>query len=164
MPPEFSFDIASKPDLTEVDNAIQMSLKEILNRFDFKGTKTTITKEADKLTIVSDDDFKLNAVIDILKGRLIKRGVSIKFFDWSAKPEDSLGGTKRLVAKIKSGIPQEQAKEISKKIKDWGLKVRTQIQGEEVRVFSKSKDDLQVAIQSLKKAELPVELQFINFR
>jgi len=164
MPPEFSFDIASKPNMTEVENAIQMALKEIVNRFDFKGSKTEITKETDKIVILSDDDFKLRSVIDILQGRLVKRGVSLKFFDWSEKAEDSLGGTKRLNAKIKNGIPQEQAKEITKKIKDWGLKVRTQIQGEEVRVFSKSKDDLQVAIQSLKKAELPIELQFVNFR
>ena len=164
MASEFSFDIASKPNLTEAENAIQMSLKEIYQRFDFKGTKTAINIETDKLIVVSDDDFKLRSVLDILKGKLVKRGVSLKFFDWSAKPEDSLGGAKKLSAKIQSGIPQEQAKEITKKIRDWGLKVKTQIQGEEIRVFSKSKDDLQTAIQSLRSAELPIELQFVNFR
>jgi len=158
-----SFDIVSKVNLTEVDNAIQMSMKEILNRFDFKGTKTEMKRLDDKMTVISDDDYKLKAVIEILQGKLVKRGVSLKFLDYG-KTEQALGGTARQEITIKQGIPQEQAKEINKKIKEWGLKVQTQIQGDQIRVTAKKIDDLQAVIQGLKKANLPIELQFINYR
>lgn len=163
MAQDNSFDIVSKVNLTEVDNAMQMSLKEILNRFDFKGTKTEMKRLEDKLTIISDDDYKLKSVIEILQGKLVKRGVSLKFLEYG-KTEQALGGTARQEITIKQGIPQEQAKEINKKIKDWGLKVQTQIQGDQIRVSAKKIDDLQAVIQGLRGANLPIEFQFVNMR
>lgn len=163
MAQDHSFDITSKPNLAEVENAIQMALKEILNRFDFKGTKTEIKKEPDKITITSDDDYKLKSVIEILNTKLVKRGISLKFFEYG-KIEQALGGTVRQEAKIKDGISQEQAKEINKKIKELGLKVQTQIQGDQIRVVAKKIDDLQGTIQALKGVNFPIELQFVNYR
>jgi len=163
MAQDHSFDITSKPNLAEVENAIQMALKEILNRFDFKGTKTEIKKEPDKITITSDDDYKLKSVIEILNAKLVKRGLSLKFFEYG-KIEQALGGTVRQEAKIKDGISQEQAKEINKKIKELGLKVQTQIQGDQIRVVAKKIDDLQGTIQALKGVNFPIELQFVNYR
>ena len=164
MPQDHSFDIVSKVNFQELDNAIQMSLKEISQRFDFKGSKTEIKKEEDnKLVIISDDDYKLRSTIDILQNKMIKRGISLKFLEFG-KVEPALTGTVRQEATIKQGIEQEQAKEINKKIKDAGLKVQTQIQGDQIRVTGKKLDDLQLVIQSLKKTELPIELQFVNYR
>lgn len=163
MAADHSFDIVSKVNLTEFDNAIQMSLKEILNRFDFKGTKTEIKRETDKLVIISDDDYKLKSVIEILSGKLVKRGISLKFLEFG-KVEQALGGTVRQEVKIKQGIQQEQAKEINKKIKESGLKVQTQIQGDQIRVVAKKIDELQAVMQFLKKSNLPIELQFVNYR
>ena len=163
MAQDNSFDIVSKANLTEVDNAVQMSLKEILNRFDFKGTKTEMHRTEEKLTVISDDEYKLKSVLEILQGKLVKRGISLKFLDYG-KIEQALGGTARQEITIKQGIPQEQAKEINKRIKDWGLKVQTQIQGDQIRVSAKKIDDLQAVIQGLKKANLPIELQFVNMR
>lgn len=163
MAQDNSFDIVSKVNLTEVDNAVQMSLKEILNRFDFKGTKTEMKRADDKLTVISDDDYKLKSVLEILQGKLVKRGVSLKFLEYG-KTEQALGGTARQEITIKQGITQEQAKEINKKIKDWGLKVQTQIQGDQIRVSAKKIDDLQAVIQGLRGANLPIELQFVNMR
>lgn len=163
MPQDHSFDIVSKVNLAEMDNAIQMSMKEIQTRFDFKGSKSEIRREPDKIIIVSDDAFKLKSVIDILHPKLIKRGVSIKFLEYG-KIEEALGGTVRQEALIKQGIVQEQAKEINKKIKEMGLKVQSQIQGDQLRVTAKKIDDLQLVLQNLKKATLPIELQFVNFR
>ncbi|KAF0134960.1 MAG: hypothetical protein FD145_341 [Candidatus Saganbacteria bacterium] len=163
MPQDHSFDIVSKINLAELDNAISMALKEISQRFDFKGSKTEINHEEDKLVYISDDEFKLKSVIDILSTKLIKRGISLKFFDYG-KIEHSLGGAVRQEAKIKQGISAEQAKEINKKIKDFGLKVQSQIQGDQIRVFGKKIDDLQAVMQNLKQANLPIELQFINYR
>ena len=164
MPQDHSFDIVSKPNIAEMDNAIQMSLKEILNRFDFKGTKSEIKREGEeKLVLVSDDDFKLKNVINILHEKLVKRGISLKFLDYGSI-EHALQGTVRQEAKIKIGIPQEQAKEINKKIKDMKLKVQSTIQGDQIRVTAKKIDDLQLVLQNLKKANLPIELQFVNYR
>ena len=163
MAQDHSFDIVSKMNLQELDNAIQMSLKEIGQRFDFKGSITEIKHEKEAIVIVSDDEFKLKSVVDILQGKLVKRGISLKFLEYG-KIESALGETARQEIKLKQGISQEQAKEINKKIKDTGLKVQSQIQGDQLRVFGKKLDDLQLVIQSLKKAELPIELQFVNYR
>jgi hypothetical protein len=163
MAQDNSFDIVSKVNLAEVDNATSMSMKEILNRFDFKGTKTEMNRVEDKLTITSDDEFRLKSVIEILSLKLVKRGISLKFLE-RGKVEQALGGTAREEIKIKQGIEQEQAKAINKLIKDMGVKVQTQIQGDQIRVSAKKLDDLQIVIQNLKKANLPIELQFINYR
>lgn len=161
----FSFDVTSKVDMQEVKNAVDQSLKEIGQRFDFKGTKTEVTlKEKEmELVVVSDDEYKLKAVVDIVKAKLIKRGVSSRAFTFGAV-EPSLGGLARQVAKIQSGLTVEKAKEITKEIKDGKLKVQTQIQADQVRVQSKSKDELQTAIVFLKQKDFGVDLQFVNYR
>jgi cyclic-di-GMP-binding protein len=161
---DFSFDIVSKIDLQELDNAINMSMKEISQRFDFKGSVSDIKNEDNKkLAIVSDDEFKLKNVIDILQNKLIKRGISLKFLEYG-KVESSLGGSVKQEITLKQGIPQEKSKQINTLIKDKKLKVQTQIQGDQIRTSSKSKDDLQSVIQTLRAANLDIELQFINFR
>ncbi len=163
MPQDHSFDIVSKPDLQEVDNAITMAMKELANRFDFKGSNSKIEKEAENLKLTSEDEYKLKNVAGILQDKLIKRKISLKFFEFG-KIEESLGGQVKQIVTVKKGIPQEKAKEINKLIKELGVKVQSQIQGDEIRVFSKKLDDLQVVIQKLRSANLPLELQFINYR
>jgi len=163
MASDHSFDIVSRPNLQEVDNAISMSAKEIDQRFDFKGSLTEIKRETDKLVINTSDEYKLKSTADILQTKLVKRGVSLKFLEYG-KMEEALGGRMRQEIKIKQGLSQEQAKDINKRIKDLGLKVQSQIQGDQVRVFAKKLDDLQIVIQNLRKANLPIELQFVNYR
>lgn len=164
MPQDHSFDIVSKPNFQEVDNAISMAMKEIANRFDFKGSISAITKEgADKLKIVSEDEFKLKNVVNVLQDKLAKRQIPIKFFEFG-KIEEALGGTAKQEVKILSGIPQEKAKEITKLIKASGLKVQAQIQGDEIRVSAKKIDDLQAVMQYIKAANLPLALSFLNYR
>ena len=163
MAKDHSFDIVSKPNLQEIDNAVNMAMKEILNRYDFKGSQSKITNDKEKVVIIADDDYKLRSIIEILHTKLAKRGVSLKFLEYG-KVEEALGGTIRQEAKIKSGISQDQAKEINKKIKALGLKVQSQIQGDQIRVSAKKIDDLQAVMQGLKAANLPIALQFINYR
>lgn len=163
MAKDNSFDITSTADLAEVDNAISMVMKEIVNRFDFKGSKSDISRSEEVIKIVSDDDYKLGQVIDILKNKLIKRKISLKFLDLQ-KAEDALGGTKKQDIKIKQGITQEMAKEIVKTIKNAKLKVQASIQGDQVRVSAKKIDDLQSVIGLLRSSNLPIELQFENYR
>ena len=165
MPEQNSFDVVSKVDMQEVKNAVDQSLKEIHQRFDFKGTKTDLTlKEKEgELVIISDDEYKLKSVVDILKAKLIKRSVSVKAFTFGSV-EPALGGTVRQVAKIQSGLSTEKAKEIVKEIKEGKFKVQAQIQGDQVRVLSKSRDDLQLVIGFLKSKDFGVDLQFSNYR
>ncbi|MFI8713059.1 YajQ family cyclic di-GMP-binding protein [Brevibacillus brevis] len=163
MSKESSFDIVSKVELAEVNNAIQTALKEIENRFDFKGSKSSISLEKEELVLVSDDDFKLSQVKDILLGKLIKRDVPIKNLDYG-KIEPAAGGTVRQRVKLVQGIDKDNAKKINSIIKDTGLKVKTQIQDDQIRVTGKSKDELQQIINAIRKADLPLEVQFINYR
>jgi uncharacterized protein YajQ (UPF0234 family) len=163
MAKDHSFDIVSKPNLQEIDNAISMAMKEITTRFDFKGSISKIEKEGENLKITSEDEFKLKNVINILQDKLVKRKVALKFFEYG-KIEEALGGTVKQPVTIKQGIPQEKAKEITKLIKASGLKVQAQIQGDQIRVSAKKIDDLQALIARIKAANLPIELQFINYR
>ncbi len=160
-----SFDVVSKVEMQEVKNAIDQALKEIHQRFDFKGTKTELAlKEKElELVIVSDDEYKLKSVVDILKAKLIKRNVSVKAFAFGVV-EPALGGTVRQVAKIQSGLSTDKAKEITKAIKDGKLKVQAQIQGDQVRVQGKSRDELQAVIALLKAKDFGIDLQFVNYR
>src|SRR3989304_1603183 len=159
-----SFDIVSKVDEQEVDNAVNQAIKEMSQRYDFKGSKSEIKWEKkEEVTITADDDYKLKAVIDILQTKLAKRGVSLKSLEYG-KVEDASGGLKRQVIKILQGIPQDKAKEISKSIKDLKLKVEAQIQGDQLRISGKKVDDLQEAIRSLKEKDLKIALQFVNMR
>ncbi|MBE9503164.1 MAG: YajQ family cyclic di-GMP-binding protein [Proteobacteria bacterium] len=158
-----TFDIVSKVDMQEVDNAVNQAKKEIAQRYDFKGTKSEITLEKDSITVLGDDDYKLQAVIDILQSKIIKRGISLKSLDYGTKAEAS-GQMMRQVVGIKQGISKEKGKEINKIIKDTKMKVQSQIQDDQVRVTAKKIDDLQEVIQLLKGKDLDVDLQFVNMR
>ena len=163
MPQDHSFDIVSKPNVQEIDNAIQMAMKEISTRFDFKGSVSKIEKEAEKIKLVSEDEFKLKNVSTILLEKLARRQVPLKFFEFG-KIEESLAGAVKQEVTIKQGIPQEKAKEITKLIKASGLKVQAQIQGDEIRISAKKIDDLQATMQQVKAANLPIALSFVNYR
>ncbi len=163
MAKENSFDIVSQVNMAEVNNAIQQALREIGNRYDFKGSQSDITLDGEEIVIVSDDEYKLEQVKDVLGSKLVRRGVSLKSLEYQ-KIEPAAGGTVRQRARIKQGIPQEVAKQISKLIRDSGKKVRTQIQGDQMRVFGKSRDELQQVIQMVKAADLPIDVQFVNYR
>ncbi|CAJ1002780.1 MULTISPECIES: YajQ family cyclic di-GMP-binding protein [Bacillales] len=163
MSKESSFDIVSKVDLAEVTNAIHTAVKEIENRFDFKGSKSSITLEKEEIVLVSDDEFKLGQVKDILIGKLVKRNVPVKNLDYG-KVEPAAGGTVRQRVKLVQGIDKDNAKKITGIIKETGLKVKSQIQDDQIRVSGKSKDDLQAVIAAIRKADLPIEVQFINYR
>ncbi|WP_027417593.1 YajQ family cyclic di-GMP-binding protein [Aneurinibacillus terranovensis] len=163
MSKENSFDVVSKVDLSEVTNAVNQAMKEIETRYDFKGSKSDITLEQDELVVVSDDEFKLEQVKDVLNGKLIKRGISLKSVTYG-KVEPASGGTVRQRGKIAQGIDAENMKKINKIIKDSKVKVKSQIQDDQIRVTGKSRDELQQIIALLKGADLPLDLQFINFR
>ena len=163
MAQDHSFDIVSKPNLTEIDNAIQMAMKEIVNRFDFKGSISKIEKEGENIKLTGEDDFRIKSVNTVLQNKLVKRGIALKFFEYK-NIEDAAGGHKKQLVVIKQGIPQEKAKEIVKLIKAMGVKVQASIQGEQIRVSGKKLDDLQIVIQKLKAANLPLVLQFVNYR
>jgi uncharacterized protein YajQ (UPF0234 family) len=165
MADQFSFDVVSEVNMQEMKNVVDQATKEIKQRFDFKDSKTEITlKEKEKeLTVISDDEYKLNAVNEIIKAKCVKRGVSLKALNYGAI-EPALGGTVRQVVKIQSGIAADKAKELTKSVKDSKLKVQAQIQGEQVRIVSKSKDELQAAIAFLKQKDFGIDLQFTNYR
>jgi len=158
-----SFDIVSKVDMQEVDNAVNQARKEISQRYDFKGSKSEIDVEDEKITVLADDDFKLKAVIDIIQSKMIRRKISLKSFDYG-KVEGASGGMARQVITIKQGISKEKGKEINKIIKETKMKVQSQIQGDQVRVTGKKIDDLQAVIGLLKGKDLGLDLQFVNMR
>jgi len=163
MASEASFDIVSKLDMQELTNAVRQAEKEIETRFDFKGSKSSITIEKDELVVVSDDEYKLKSVIDILQGKMVKRGVPIRNLEYG-KIEPAALGTVRQRIRLKQGIDQNAAKKINTMIRDSKLKVKSQIQGDQIRVSGKSRDDLQAVIRMLKAADVGVELQFTNYR
>jgi len=160
---ESSFDIVSKVDLQEVRNAIAQAMKEISTRFDLKGTGSDVSLGEDELILVSSDDYKLKAVRDVLEGRLVKRNVPLKALDWG-KPEEALSGTMRQRVTMQKGIPTEKAREIVKLIKQTKLRVQASIQGEQVRVAGKSRDDLQAVMKMLRDGDLGIDMQFTNYR
>jgi uncharacterized protein YajQ (UPF0234 family) len=163
MAQEFSFDIVSKTEMQEVANAVQQAQKELAQRFDFKGSKSSIEFAAEELTLVSDDEGKMRQLKDILENKLVKRKVSLKALDWSKLEAASLG-TVRLKAKIVQGVESEKAKAIVKTIKDAKIKVQASIQGDQVRVTGRNKDDLQRAIALVKENDYGIPLQFTNYR
>jgi uncharacterized protein YajQ (UPF0234 family) len=165
MAQEFSFDVVSKVDLQEVQNAVQQASKEIATRFDFRGSKSKIewNEKELTLTLTSDDEGKLKSVKDILETRLVKRGVAVKSLDYQ-KVEPAAMGTVRQLVKIQQGIASEKAKEIVKAIKDRKLKVQAAIQGDQVRVSGRAKDDLQEVMALLRAGDFGVPLQFTNYR
>ena len=163
MAQEFSFDVVSKSDMQEVANAVVQAQKELAQRFDFKGSKSSIELTAEELTLVSDDEGKLVSVKDILETKLVKRKVSLKALDYG-KIEQAAGGTVRQKAKIVQGIEIEKAKAIVKTIKDAKVKVQASIQSDQVRVVGRSKDDLQKAMTLVRETDYGIPLQFTNYR
>ena len=158
-----SFDIVSQVDQQEVKNAIEQANKEITNRYDFKGSDARIELKELELSVYADDEFKLGQVMDVLRGRLAKRGVDARSLEEGTLEKISGDKVKRPV-KVKAGIEQDKAKSIVKLLKDAKLKVAGSIQGDAVRVSGAKKDDLQAAIQLVRKSVTDVPLQFINFR
>jgi cyclic-di-GMP-binding protein len=163
MAQESSFDIVSETNWQELANAVDQTQREIATRFDFKGTKVAITLENKELILLADDDGKLKQLKDVLESKLIKRGIALKAVNYQ-KIESALGGTVRQKAAMINGIVQEHAKKINQIIRDSKLKVRSQVIEEKVRVTAKSKDDLQEVMQLLSNTELPIPLQYTNYR
>jgi uncharacterized protein YajQ (UPF0234 family) len=163
MPQDFSFDVVSKTDLQEVANAVQQAQKELAQRFDFKGSKSSIELAEEEITLVSDNDGKLIQVKDVLETKLVKRHVALKALEYG-KLEQASMGTVRQKAKIVQGIESEKAKAIVKTIKDAKVKVQASIQGDQVRITGRNKDDLQKAIALIKENDYGIPLQFTNYR
>ena len=160
---DFSFDIVSRADMMEVKNAIDQAQKELHNRYDLKGTKCEIVHEKDDITVIADDEFRLDQVKDIVFSKLIKRGIDGRQIEWG-KVEPGAGISVKTKLTFKVGIAQDKAKALIKQIRDKGLKVQAQIQGDEVRVSSKSKDDLQKTIAFVKGLDLDYPVNFVNMR
>jgi uncharacterized protein YajQ (UPF0234 family) len=165
MAEEHSFDIVCEIDLQEVSNAVNQAMKEIGQRFDFKGSKSSIEldKAAKSIKLISDDEHKLKSVIHILQSKLIKRGIPLKALIYG-KVEPASGNTVRQIVNLQQGVPIEKAKEIVKIIKDTKLKVSAEIQKDQVRVRGKKIDDLQKIISILKEKDLGIHIQFANYR
>jgi uncharacterized protein YajQ (UPF0234 family) len=160
---ESSFDVVSSVDLQEVKNAVAQAMKEIANRFDLKGTGSDIELKGEELLLTSSDEFKLKAVRDVLEGRLVKRSVPLKALSFGVA-EEALGGTVRQKVSLQQGIPSEKAREIVKIIKGSKIKVQAAIQGDQVRVSGKNKDDLQSVMRMLRDSNLDINMQFTNYR
>lgn len=163
MAGDCSFDIVSQFDEQELVNAIDQARREIQTRYDLKDTKTEVTHTSDNITIVTESTLSLKGVRDILESKAVKRGLSLKIFN-PGKEEDAAGGRVRQVITLQQGISQDRAKELGKMIRDAFPKIKTQIQGEAVRVIGKNRDDLQAVISMLKQKDYPIALQFINYR
>ncbi|MGH7660679.1 MAG: YajQ family cyclic di-GMP-binding protein [Vulcanimicrobiaceae bacterium] len=163
MPAESSFDVVSRVDQQELENALNQARKEIEGRFDFKNSKTSIENTDKDITIVSDDELKLKNVLDIVQTRAVRRGISLKAFEYG-KVEPASQNTLRQKITLKAGIPKDKSKPIFDAIKAAKLKVNAQFQGDQIRVTAKSKDDLQKVINLLKSLEYELPLQFVNYR
>ncbi|MBI2619094.1 MAG: YajQ family cyclic di-GMP-binding protein [Ignavibacteriales bacterium] len=160
-----SFDIVSEVNLQEVDNALNQAQKEIGQRYDFKGSKSSLDfrQKEKEIVVIADDDFKLRSVIEILQSKLIKRSVPVKALRYGAV-EPAANSTIRQVVSLRVGIDREDAKTLVKMIKDSKLKVQAQIMEDQVRVMGKNKDDLQQVIKLLRETDFPFAMQFVNYR
>lgn len=163
MAKESSFDVVSRADLNEVRNAVNMAQKEIATRYDFKKSVSSVTLEGEVLVLVSDDEGKLKQVVDVLEEKLVRRKVPLKALQYG-KMEEALGGTVRQRVPIAQGIPDDKAKAMNKLLRQRCRKVKVQIQGDTLRVFSASKDELQAAMALLREQDWGVPLQFVNYR
>jgi hypothetical protein len=160
---ESSFDVVSSVDMQEVKNAIAQAMKEIVTRFDLKGTGSEVSLAGEEIVLASSDEYKLKAVRDVLETRLVKRNVPLKALSFGTV-EKALGGTARQKVALQKGIPSEKAREIVKLIKGAKIKVQAAIQGDQVRVSGKNKDDLQSVMHLLKQTDLGIDMQFTNYR
>ena len=160
-----SFDVVSQVDLQEVDNAVQQTVKEISQRFDFKGklAKIELDRKENKIMLTAQDDFILKAMVEIFQSKAVRRQISLKAFSFETV-ETNVSGVAKQTVTLQQGIPQEKAKKINSAIKETGLKVQSQIQGDQIRVSGKSRDDLQTVIHSLRSRDFDIPLQFVNYR
>ncbi|HKO42770.1 MAG TPA: YajQ family cyclic di-GMP-binding protein [Pyrinomonadaceae bacterium] len=163
MAQQNSFDIVSEVDRAEVTNAINQTVKEVRQRFDFKGSSATVALEANELVLTAEDETKLRNMNDIFQQKLVRRGVPLKALSYG-NVEPAAGGTVRQRVQIQQGIPQDKAKEVVKFIKDSKAKVQASIQGDIVRVAGKDRDTLQSVIASLKQKDFGIDMQFSNYR
>ncbi len=163
MASEYSFDIVSKVDLQEVDNAVYQSMKEIKTRYDFKGSVSQIKREGQDVIMISEDQYKLKSVNDILSQKLVKRGIPLKALSYS-NIQETRGGTVTQKISLQQGIPTEKAREIVKIIKSMKLKVQSSIMGDQLRVKGKNKDELQAVMKHLRESKLQIDMQFTNYR
>ena len=158
-----SFDIVSRTEMTEVDNAVQGAMREIGTRYDFKGSSSTIERNDETLLIKTEDDLKLKQVQELLRGHMAKRKVDVGVLDFK-EPEKAFGNSLRQTVLVKQGIERDLAQKIVKTIKGSKVKVQVAIQGDELRVSGKKRDDLQAAIALIKESKIKQPLQYINFR
>ena len=158
-----SFDVVSRVDLQEIDNALNQTRKEVAQRYDLKDSKTEIGWDQKEIVVTSADDFKVKAVVDVLQSKLVRRNVPIKNLDYG-KIEPAAGGRARQAITVQQGIDTDKGREIAKKVRASGIKVQAQIVQDEVRVSGKKRDDLQAMIQALRAEDFGVALQFVNFR
>jgi uncharacterized protein YajQ (UPF0234 family) len=158
-----SFDVVSKTDLQEIDNAVNSVTREIIQRYDFKGSNSSVERKDEEITILADDDYKLGAIQDMLKVHVTRRSLDARVLDFQ-KVQKATGNSFRQVVKIKQGIESETAKKIVKEIKSEKLKVQASIRGDELRIEGKKRDDLQDAIAFIKTLNIDIPLQYINFR
>ncbi|MBT8206997.1 MAG: YajQ family cyclic di-GMP-binding protein [Acidimicrobiia bacterium] len=158
-----TFDVVSQVDMQEVKNAVDQANRELVNRFDFKGTNTTIEESDEGITIESSAEGRLEAAVDVLKTKLVKRGVSLKSLS-GGEIQTVGGGRVKAVFTLNQGLPQDAAKELSKFIRDTKLKVQAQIQGDQLRIQGKKRDDLQAVIAELKGLNFRLPLQYVNMR
>lgn len=163
MAKDYSFDVVCRTDLQEAQNAVNQAAREIGTRYDFKGSRSSVSLEDGHITLIGDDDFKLRLVRDILNTKLVKRGISLKNIQ-EGKKEPAAGGTVRQVLELQNGISSEMAKNIVKRVKASKIKVSAKINGDEVRISGRDKDALQACIAFLKQQDIPADLQFVNYR
>jgi cyclic-di-GMP-binding protein len=163
MAGDSSFDVVSDFDQQELVNALDQVRREVATRYDFKGSRVTIELGKGEVTLLADDEFRANAVKDLIESKAVRRGLSLKIFDWG-RLEPAAGGTVRQHIGLKRGLTSDQAKELSKLVRERFPKVKPVIQGDAVRVSAKSKDELQAVIGQLRALDYPVALQFTNYR
>ncbi|MDQ3548600.1 MAG: YajQ family cyclic di-GMP-binding protein [Chloroflexota bacterium] len=163
MASQNSFDIVSKFDAQEMRNAVDQTMREVGTRYDLKDSKTQIEQEDEQLVVNSDTEMSLRAVRDILESKLVRRNLSLKILDYQEE-EPASGSRVRQIVKLRQGLNEDLAREISKRIRSEFKKVQPQIQGDLIRVSAKNRDDLQTVIQALKESDYPVPLQFVNYR
>lgn len=163
MAADSSFDLVSDFDQQELVNALDQTRREIATRYDFKGSRATLELGKGEITMLADDEYRAAAIRDLLESKAVRRNLSLKIFEWG-KLEPAAGGTVRQVIRLRRGLTSDQAKELSKRIRDRFPKVKPQIQGDAVRVNGKSRDELQAVIADLRALDYPVALQFENYR
>lgn len=163
---DHSFDAVSEINMQEVDNAVQQAKKELAQRFDFKGSDSSmeLDKTAKTITLKTENEYRLKTLVDLLQTKSVKRGVSLKALKFEKLETGMIGGSVKQLITLQNGIPQDKAKEIVKFVKDLKMKVQAQVQSEQVRVQAPKIDDLQLLIQLLKKQDFGIDLQFVNFR